>query len=228
MLLVLVAVIGVAAVGAGLGVRAILVSHQSPPGLSLSTTQPGGSPSELQGKWIVGPGSEAGYRVKEKFINQETETEAVARTPKVTGTLAVAISNGAVTVTQMKFSVDLTSLQSQDRYANYQVYQRDFFVRRIYLQTDVYPTATFNADMVRFAEPANGRVSVDVSGKLTVHGSSRPVIAHVEAQATGAQGEVAGSIDVDMRDFGIDPPDISFTRSEPGVTIEYHLVMVRA
>jgi len=35
--------------------------------------------------------------------------------------------------------------------------------------------------------------------------------------------DVDAAITVDMRDFGIDPPNISFTRSEPLATIEYDL-----
>jgi len=73
--------------------------------------------------------------------------------------------------------------------------------------------------------PAGGPVSVEVNGKLTLHGVTRDVTAHVHAQSAGSQAEIAGSITVDMRDFGIDPPSISFTRSEPVATIEYDLKM---
>jgi polyisoprenoid-binding protein YceI len=126
----------------------------------------------------------------------------------------------------MKFTVDLASLTSQDRYATYQVYQRDFFVRSIYLQTDVYPTATFNAAAASFPLPASGPVTVDILGKLSVHGVTKDVTAHVQAEAGAAEAEVVGSIAVDMRDFAIEPPDISFTRAEPLVTIEYDLKMI--
>jgi hypothetical protein len=40
--------------------------------------------------------------------------------------------------------------------------------------------------------------------------------------------EVAGSISIDMRDFNVSVPDISFTRAEPGVVIEYRLLLARA
>jgi len=182
----------------------------------------------MAGRWTVGPGSQVGYRAREKFINQPGETEAVARTSKITGSLVVSVEGGTVKISQMKFTVDLASLTSQDKYASYQVYQRDFFVRSVYLQTDSFPTATFTADLVSVPLPASGPVSLDVNGKLTVHGSTKDVTAHVQAQAGGGQAEVAGSVSVDMRDFGIDPPDISFTRAEPTLTIEYDLKMVHA
>jgi hypothetical protein len=66
-----------------------------------------------------------------------------------------------------------------------------------------------------------------IAGRLS-SGITRQVTANVQAEANGAQGEIAGSINLDMRDFAIEPPDISFTRAEPLVTIEYDLKMVRA
>jgi len=202
--------------------------HNAPPQLGLSSTGPSGSASAIAGRWTVGPGSQVGYRAREKFINQPAETEAVARTSKIMGGLVVSVQGGIVKISQMKFTVDLASLTSQDKYANYQVYQRDFFVRSIYLQTDSFPTATFTADSVSVPLPASGPVSLDINGKLTVHGNTKGVTAHVQAQAGGGQAEVAGSLSVDMRDFGIDPPDISFTRAEPMISIEFDLKMVHA
>ena len=211
------------------GAASLLLSrHTAPPQLALSSSTASGATSSLAGKWTVGPGSQAGYRAKEKLINQPSETEAVARTSKVTGSMVVSVAGGTVKISQMKFTVDLASLVSQDKYATYQVYQRDFFVRSIYLQTGQFPTAVFSSDGVSFPLPSSGPASVDVAGKLTVHGVTKDVTAHVQAQAGGAQAEVAGSIAVDMRDFAIAPPDISFTHAEPLVTIEYDLKLTHA
>lgn len=216
--------LAVVAVVVLLGAGALLLrSHQAPASFALSTLQPSGPTAALAGSWTVGPGSQVGYRVKEQFINQPSETEAVARTSKVTGTLLVAVDGGAIRVSKMKFTVDLASLTSQDKYANYQTYQRDFFIRTIYLETDAFPTATLAVNAFSVTLPASGPVIVDVNGKLTVHGISQPVTAHVQAAGDASQGEVVGSLVVDMRDFGISPPDISFTRAEPMVTIEFDL-----
>jgi polyisoprenoid-binding protein YceI len=212
-------VIGLAAAGGAL----LLRSHQAPPALALSSPPPSGSAATLSGRWTASGGSQVGYRVKEQFINQPAETEAVARTSKVTGSLVVNVKGGTVTVSQMSFRVDLASLTSQDKYANYQAYQRDFFVRSVYLQTDTFPTATFTADSTIFPLQSSGPATVDVTGKLTVHGITKQVIAHVQATGSETSAEAAGSISVDMRDFAIEPPDISFTRAEPAVTIEFDL-----
>ena len=227
-MLVVAAAMLVVLAGAAVGAALLLARHSAPPQLALSDSTASGPTSSLAGKWTVGPGSQVGYRAKEKLINQPSETEAVARTSHVTGSMVVSVAGETVKISQMKFTVDLASLVSQDRYATYQVYQRDFFVRSIYLQTDQFPTATFTSAGVSFPVPASGPAGVDVAGKLTVHGVTRDVTARVQAQAGDAQAEVAGSIAVDMRDFAISPPDISFTRAEPLVTIEYDLKLVHA
>lgn len=216
------------AVLAGFAATRLIASHQAPSALTLSATGTSGSPSALAGKWTVGAGSQAGYRAKEKFINQPAETEAVARTSQVTGSVTVAVQGNTVTVSQAKLSVDLASLTSQDRYATYQVYQRDFFVRTIYLDTQSFPTATFVAGTFSFPLPKDGPATVDVAGKLTVHGITKAVTAHLQAVDDGTQAELAGSMTVDMRDFAIEPPDISFTKAEPQVTIEFDLKLVRS
>jgi len=97
------AIVVLAAVAASL----LLSSHRAPPALALSTVAPSGSATGLAGRWSVGPGSVAGYRVREKFINQPAETEAVARTSKVSGTLVVTVDGSTVKISQMKFTVDL-------------------------------------------------------------------------------------------------------------------------
>ena len=212
-----------------IGVATYLLSaHRAPPQFALSSPTAGAS-SGLAGSWKVGAGSEVGYRVREKFINQPAPTEAVARTDRVTGMLRIGTSSDQYRATSLAFQADLASLTSQDQYATFQVYQRDFFVRKIYLETDTYPTATFRADTVSVAiNLAPGPVTLDVPGKLTVHGVTKTVTTHLQAQATDVGIELAGSMTVDMRDYGIDPPDISFTKAESSVLVEYHLVLVRA
>jgi polyisoprenoid-binding protein YceI len=218
---------GVGLLALGTAAALVLGSHHAPPPLALSTPAAGASQSNLVGTWTVAPGSEAGYRVKERFINQPATTEAVARTNKVTGSLVVTWSGAGLLASHVRITVDLASLVSQDRYAAYQAYQRDYFVRNIYLETSRFPTADFAADSVRIAPEPSGPVSLTVRGKLNVHGVTHAVVTQVQAQANGDKVEVAGSVQVDMRDYGIDPPDISFTTAQPLVLIEYHLLLTR-
>jgi polyisoprenoid-binding protein YceI len=223
----------VVAAGAGLlvlgGVTALLVSsHHAPAPLALSTPVAGNSFSSLAGSWKVTTGSEAGYRVKERFVNQPSTTEAVARTTKVAGSLVVTASGGALVARHIHFTVDLTALVSQDSYATYQVYQRDYFVKGIYLETARFPTADFTADSVRVPTDTTGTMSMSATGQLSVHGVTRQVMAQLQAQLNGDQVEIVGSINTDMRDFSIAPPDISFTTAEPQVVIEFRVLLIRS
>lgn len=220
-------VAGVALLAIGGAGALLLGSHHAPGPLALSSPAPGGTVSGADGTWTVGAGSQVGYRVKEQFINQPSPTEAVARTSRVTGGLQIVGSGSSLSATGVHFTADLASLKSQDKYAQYQAYQRDFFIRSIYLQTDTYPSAEFKADSVAIpAAITSGPVSIAVSGHLTVHGVTRPVTATVQAQISGSNVEVAGAMTVDMRDFGIEVPSISFTTAQPMVVIEFQLQLV--
>jgi polyisoprenoid-binding protein YceI len=216
-------------IGAGIAGTLLLNSHHAPAPLALGSPAPDGTGGTLTGDWKVAAGSEAGYRVREKFINQPLPTEAVARTTKVSGGLVIKSAGSTLQATDLHFSADLSALVSQDRYAVFQTYQRDFFIRTVYLMTDQFPNADFVGDSVAVpAGIASGPVSFAVTGMLTVHGETKPVTTQVQVQLSGDQIEVVGTINVDMRDFNISPPDISFTKGEPGVVIEYRLLLVRA
>ncbi len=222
-----VAIVAVLVIGGA--VALLLGSHQAPGRLALGSPAASRPSSSLTGDWNVGSGSEAGYRVREQFINQAGPTEAVARTTKISGGLRVQASGSTLQGSGLHFSADLAALQSQDKYANYQVYQRDFFIRTIYLQTDQFPKADFTASPVSIPTGIeSGPISITVSGKLTIHGVTKSVTTTLQAQRTASGIEVAGSIDTDMRDFGVEVPSISFTQAQPGVVIEYHLVLIHA
>jgi polyisoprenoid-binding protein YceI len=214
-----------------IGVVGILVigTHRAPAPLALSSPAPLMASGAAGGNWKVAAGSEVGYRVKEQFINQPGPTEAVARTTKISGGFRVEGSGTGLSAVGIHFTADLAALQSQDKYANYKVYQRDFFIRTIYLQTDQFPNADFTASSATIPDGiASGPVSVTVAGSLKVHGVTKAVTTQLQAQRNATGVEVAGSISVDMRDFGVEVPSISFTTAQPDVVIEYHLLFVRA
>jgi polyisoprenoid-binding protein YceI len=227
--LVATGVAGVVLLAVG-GVAVLVIgSHRAPAPLALSSPAPVAASGAAGGNWKVATGSEVGYRVKEQFINQPGPTEAVARTTKISGGFRVEGSGTALRAAGIHFTADLSALQSQDKYANYQVYQRDFFIRTVYLQTDQFPNADFNAASVTIPPGIeSGPVSVTVAGTLKVHGVTKAVTTQLQAQRNATGVEVAGSINVDMRDFGVEVPSISFTTAQPGVVIEYHLLFVSA
>jgi polyisoprenoid-binding protein YceI len=204
--------------------------HSAPSAFKLGSPAPSTSPGGLTGRWKIASGSEAGYRAREKFINQPAPTEAVARTSAVSGSLVIESQAGQLAVRQVSFSADLTKLHSVDTYATYQAFQRDNFVAGLYLQTGSYPTATFKAD--RIIPPAGASASttpVDMvgHGRLTLHGVTRDVDVPLTIQLSGDRIELVGSLGLEMPDYGIEVPVIGFTRAEPHATIEFHLFLTR-
>jgi polyisoprenoid-binding protein YceI len=218
---------------AGIGGYGLLAffGHHAPAAFRLSSPAPSASPGGLTGRWKIASGSEAGYRAREKFINQPAPTEAVARTSAVSGSLVIESKAGQLTVRQVNFSADLTKLQSVDTYATFQTFQRDTFVSGLYLQTGTYPTAKFTADSIippAGASSSATPVAMVGHGRLTLHGVTRDVDVPLTVQMNGDRIELVGSIGLEMPDYGIEVPQIGFTRAEPHAIIEFHLFLVRA
>ena len=159
----------------------------------------------LDGVWTVNTtlgsyedytGSWAGYRVGEELAGVGT-TDAVGRTPDVSGTLELAGS----TVVAATLEVDLTTVVS-DRP------QRDGLVRRA-LNTAEFPLARFElTEPVAFdaLPPAGEQVSATVAGVFEVHGTRRPVTISLDATWVDEVLIVGGAFEIRFEDYGIVPP----------------------
>ena len=209
--------------------------RSSPAALGLSATPNASSSATastsagLAGTWMVTTGSLAGYRVKELFVGETSKHEAVARTSTLSGGMTVggdAISGyqvSAITITAV-----LTNLHSIDSVAGHDVTQRDFYVSRS-MDLQQFPNATFTAMSASVPGPVTGQtVDVSIPGKLTIHGVTRDVTATAKAQVTVDKIEIAGTIGIDMTDYGISPPSVPFTTVDSQVTIEFQVFLAKA
>lgn len=210
--------------------------RSAPAPLTLATatpTAPGvGAPSPaaagLAGDWKVGPGSEAGFRVGEVFAGQAARHEAVVRTSTVTGTLHCVLGAAGYALTGISVSVATTDLRSQDTVAGFNVASRDRIIQG-QLATSQFPAATFTADAVTVPVAVDaGAVTVQVPGKLTIHGVTRDVTVSIQAQRNGDLVEAAGSIPVAMADYRVSPPQLPITAVEDHLTVEFKLELARA
>lgn len=230
--LILVPVAALALVVIGIGGYGLLtfVGHKAPGPLALSSPAASATGGNLVGHWKISAGSEAGYRVREKFINQPAPTEAVARTSAISGNLVIESVGGQLVIRAVNFSADVRQLRSVDTYAIFQTFHRDDFVSRLYLETDQFPTATFKADRITApqAAPSAGPVSMVGHGRLTLHGITRDVDVPLTVQMNGDRIELVGSIGLEMPDYAIVVPVIGFTAAEPHAIIEFHLFLTRA
>src|SRR5215208_1753078 len=152
--------------------------------------------SALSGTWTLAADGESfvGYRVKEQLATVGTFT-AVGRTQNISASLAF----DGDAITDVQVTADLTKLASDNS-------MRDGQLKRQALETDAYPTATF--DLTRPIElagvPAEGdTVSVTAVGDLTLHGVTRSVTIPLQGQLTNGYVVVVGSLDVPFAAFGI-------------------------
>jgi len=242
--LVIVALVAVLAVVALAGAYLAFFTDDAPERLALSdqpvATTPGSNPaagsggssattgaggSDLVGTWRVASGSEAGYRVREKLARLPAQSDAVGRSPAVTGAVKVDGAGAGLAATDATFEVDLTQLVSDER-------QRDNRIRTDGLQTNQFPKATFvSAKAVSLpAETASGQaVKASAEGDLTLHGVTKRVTIPLDVRVTGGKGELAGSLEFPMSDYNISPPNIGgFVTVEPNATLEFRLRLEKA
>lgn len=185
-----------------------------------ATTQAGQSASDgsIAGTYSVTSGSQAGYRVKEVLFGQDTE--AVGRTSAVTGQITV----DGTRVTAGDFSVDLTTVQSDER-------RRDNQFQGRIMDTATYPTATFKlAQPIELSSlPADGAtISAKAQGQLTLHGTTRQVTVDVSAQRSAGSIRLSGQIPVTFADWNIPNPSFGPASTEDHGLIEFLLVLARA
>lgn len=180
---------------------------------------------DVVGTWRVVSGSEAGYRVREKLASLPAKSDAVGRTPAVTGTVKVDRSGGSLVATDATFEADLTRLTSDES-------RRDNRIRTDGLETSRFPKATFASTrpITLPAETATGEpVKAQVEGDLTIHGVTKRVTIPLDVRVTGNRGELVGSHSFPMSDFDIDPPNIGgFVTVDPDATLEFKLILEKA
>lgn len=171
---------------------------------------PAGSATNLDGTWNVAAGSQAGYRVKEILFGQSKE--AVGRTDSVTGQTTIAGDK----VTASTVTVDLTKVSSDES-------RRDNQFKGRIMNVATYPTATFKLTQPITLPSSTGRVSTKATGELTTHGTTRPVVADIQAERTASGIRVSGSIPVTFADYNIPNPSFGPAQTEDKGLVEFLL-----
>ena len=150
----------------------------------------------IDGMWNVSTGSTVQYRVHEKLNG--LDNEATGTTTAVTGQLAMA----GTTVNSASFTVDMTKVTSDEQ-------QRDGQFRRRIMETGKFPTATFEltSPIALGSIPANlTEITVPVTGKLTLHGTTKTITFDLKARRNGAHLEANGTIPITFSDYNINNP----------------------
>jgi polyisoprenoid-binding protein YceI len=222
-----------ALIGAGGYIYFFSGLRTSPATLALSSASPTASATSpaatgVTGTWTVATGSLVGYRVQELFVGATSKHLAVARTSSVSGSLNVSGDASGYQVSAITISANLSSLHSVDQVAGRDVSQRDGVVTR-QLSVQQFPNATFTATSASVSGTVTSApVDVTVPGKLTIHGVTRDVSVSAKAQMVGDKLEIAGTLSINMTDYGVSPPLAPFVTVDPTATIEFDLFLSRA
>jgi polyisoprenoid-binding protein YceI len=190
-----------------------------------STAAPGSSVAtgDLAGAWTVASGV-AGYRVRETFLQQNAETDAVGRTEDVTGSLTVDGEAGSWRLASTQITIDMTTLKSdRDR--------RDAQLQGRGIQTDTFPTSTFDlaTPVALPADFGSTDVAMTLPGKLTLHGVVKDVTIDAQARLEpDGTVVVAGSLPILFADYGIEAPNVAgIIAVEDNGTMEFRVVFAK-
>lgn len=220
---------------AGIGVLALviggpwvyihLIKDDAPPPLALGSTSSasgdgatGSAPTTGGDSWTVTDDSVVGYRVKEVLFGQSAD--AVGRTGAIAGTMTL---DGA-TVTDASFTVDMTTVTSDESRRD------DQFNGRI-METSVYPTATFTlTEPIDLGTLPDANTDVTATATGGSHAARRDADRDVRhpGRYTGSQVEIAGSIPITFADWGISNPSFGPVTTEDNGILEFSLVFVPA
>src|SRR5258708_19574016 len=120
------------------------------------------------------------------------------------------------------------SVHRVDQGAGRDVSQRDGIVTR-QLETQQFPNATFPAAARTVpASVTSSPVDVTLPGKLTIHGVTKDVTATAHAQVVGDKIEIAGTLVINMADYGVSPPRAPFVTVDPTATIEFDVFLSKS
>jgi len=188
-----------------------------------ATAAPSAAAGDLAGTWTIAEG-EAGYRVRETFLQQQADTDAVGRTSGVTGGLEIEGDAGALVIAAGRIEVDMTTLESDNG-------RRDNQLRGRGIQTDTFPTSTFElaGPAALPAELGSADVDVTLPGQLTLHGVTRDV--EIAAQARlldDGTVVVAGTLPILFSDYGIEAPNVAgLIAVQDNGSMEFRVVLAK-
>ena len=170
------------------------------PKLSSSATVDVGPNATPAGTWTIAPGKDVyvGYRIKELFAGDTIEKDAVGRTSQVNGSMTIVGDR----VTATTVNADLRSLESNRS-------PRDNYIHTHAIESDRFPTATFVLTSP-ITLPPNLHPGVTqhlvATGRLTLHGVTKPITMPVDARWNGSTIDVVGSVAIVLADYKVQAP----------------------
>jgi len=191
------------------------VDAHAPAPLALPASS-GGDAGPIGGTWVLGPPSQAQYRVPEILLG--LHHIAVGSTEKLSGKMVIS----GTTVTYVKVSVDMASVTSDQTGRN--VAFRDFI-----LDTGTYRYGYFTLTrpiQLGTVPPGGQQVTVQAVGNLELRGVTRPVTFPLHAERLGSQIVVSGSLTITFSQWHIPNPSFGVaqvgSQGTIGVLLYFH------
>ncbi len=97
---------------------------------------------------------------------------------------------------------------------------RDGKMKRDYLETAKYPTATFEPQKVTGFSAGAATQTIQVAGNFTLHGGSHPMTLEFQVKMNGTQAEAATRFKIPYVAWGIKDPSVFLIRVEKEVAIQ--------
>lgn len=194
-----------------------IASGTTTPGESASATTLVEQPLvDASGSWGVTADSQVGYRVDEVLFGQNVT--AVGRTSAVSGSVTIE----GLTVTSADFSVDMTTVRSDEP-------KRDAQFESRIMDVINYPVATFVLGTpIALEESAlAGNSQHQATGTLTLRGSSKPIDVQLVSNIRDGRITLAGEILIVFEEWGIPNPSIPGISTEDSGILEFNLVLER-
>ncbi len=168
---------------------------------------PAAAPAQAAGGGVkltlVPDSSEARFLVKEQLAGNNLPNDAVGKTKTLQGTVVVG-ADGKVDKAQSKITVDVNSLKTDQP-------MRDGFIKQSTLETGKYPTAEFVPTEIKGLPsplPKSGDVNVQLTGDMTVHGTTKPITWDVTGKIDGNTFKGTAKTAVKFEDFNMNPPRV--------------------
>lgn len=82
-----------------------------------------------------------------------------------------------------------------------------------------FPNVTFSASNI---QEANNQLTI--KGNLTFHGVTKPVELKAKKTASGNILKIEGKFDINMKDYGIEPPGLLGVRADEKINLSFNMV----
>ena len=148
-------------------------------------------------------GTNASYRVREQLVGIKFPSDAVGTSTAVSG-MIVFDKDGSIDAGKSKLEFDLRTLKSDQP-------MRDGFIQGRTLDTEQYPMAVFVPKTITgMPNPLTGQFGFELSGDMTIHGTTAPLTWQGIATVDNRSGLVAGRAETNFKfeTFAMSPPKI--------------------